>query len=118
MTGGTIEDPELSKALPEGAELIHFGDNAATLSAYLAGQVDVLVTGNTVAAKLAAGNPDKALETKFVVRQSPAFIGVKSGEANMLQWVNVFVLHKKLGGVLNDLSIKWLGQELPYLPSL
>ncbi|WP_282077552.1 transporter substrate-binding domain-containing protein [Epibacterium ulvae] len=118
VTGGTIEDLELSKALPEGAELTRFGDNAATLSAYLAGQVDVLVTGNTVAAKLAAGNPDKALETKFVVRQSPAFVGVKSGEANMLQWVNVFVRHKKLGGVLNDLSIKWLGQELPVLPSL
>ncbi|MCV6595727.1 MAG: transporter substrate-binding domain-containing protein, partial [Mangrovicoccus sp.] len=118
VTGGTIEDLELSKSLPEGAELIRFGDNAATLSAYMAGQVDVLVTGNTVAAKLAADNPDKALETKFVVRQSPAFIGVKSGEVNMLQWVNVFVLHKKLGGVLNELSIKWLGQELPDLPSL
>ncbi|MGH1412631.1 MAG: transporter substrate-binding domain-containing protein [Pelagimonas sp.] len=118
VTGGTIEDLELSKALPEGAELIRFGDNAATLSAYLAGQVDVLVTGNTVAAKLAANNPDQSLETKFVVRQSPAFIGVKSGEANMLQWVNVFVLHKKLGGVLNELSLKWLGQELPDLPSL
>lgn len=118
VTGGTIEDLELSKSLPETAEMIRFGDNAATLSAYLAGQVDVLVTGNTVAAKMAADNPDITLETKFVVRQSPAFIGVKSGETNMLQWVNVFVLHKKLGGVLNELSIKWLGQELPDLPSL
>ncbi len=118
VTGGTIEDLELSKSLPEGAELIRFGDNAATLSAYLAGQVDVLVTGNTVAAKMASENPDRSLETKFIVRQSPAFIGVKSGESNLLQWVNVFVLHKKLGGVLNELSIKWLGQELPELPTL
>ncbi|MBT8155455.1 transporter substrate-binding domain-containing protein [Epibacterium ulvae] len=118
VTGGTIEDLELFKALPEGAELIRFGDNAATLSAYLAGQVDVLVTGNTVATGLVAENPDKALETKFIVRRSPASIGVKSGESNMQQWVNVFVLHKKLGGVLNELSVKWLGQELPDLPSL
>ncbi len=118
VTGGTIEDLELSKALPEGAELIRFGDNAATLSAYLAGQVDVLVTGNTVAAQLSGDNPDSPIETKFVVRQSPAFIGVKTGETNMLQWVNVFVLHKRLGGVLNELSLKWLGQELPDLPSL
>jgi polar amino acid transport system substrate-binding protein len=43
---------------------------------------------------------------------------VRAGEINMLQWVNVFVLHKKLGGQLNDLSIKWLGQKLPDLPSL
>jgi polar amino acid transport system substrate-binding protein len=98
--------------------MIRFGDNAATISAFLAKQVDVLVTGNTVAAKVTIDNPELMVETKFIVRQSPAFIGVKSGEMNMLQWVNVFVLHKKLGGQLNDLSIKWLGQKLPPLPSL
>lgn len=118
VTGGTIEDLELSKSLPDGAELIRFGDNAATISAFLAGQVEVLVTGNTVAANVGKDNPDLGLETKFIIRQSPAFIGVKQGEANFLQWVNVFVLHKKLGGVLNELSVKWLGQELPDLPSL
>jgi polar amino acid transport system substrate-binding protein len=118
VTGGTIEDLELSKVLPEGAKMIRFGDNAATISAFLAKQVDVLVTGNTVAAKVTIDNPELMVETKFIVRQSPAFIGVKSGEMNMLQWVNVFVLHKKLGGQLNDLSIKWLGQKLPPLPSL
>ncbi|MDA9152637.1 transporter substrate-binding domain-containing protein [Planktomarina temperata] len=118
VTGGTIEDLELAKNLPEGAELIRFGDNAATISAFLAGQVDVLVTGNTVAANVGTENPDLGLETKFIIRQSPAFIGVKQGETNFLQWVNVFVLHKKLGGTLNELSVKWLGQELPDLPSL
>lgn len=118
VTGGTIEDLELSKDLPKGAELIRFGDNAATISAYLAGQVDVIVTGNTVAANMGEDNPKLGLETKFIVRQSPAFIGVRSGETNMLQWVNVFVLHKTLGGVLNELSVKWLGQELPDLPTL
>jgi len=118
VTGGTIEDLELSKSLPEGAELIRFGDNAATISAFLAGQVDVMVTGNTVAAKVGKKNPELKLETKFIVRQSPAFIGVKPGEVNFLRWVNVFVLHKKLGGVLNELSVKWLGQKLPDLPSL
>ena len=118
VTGGTIEDLELSKVLPEGAKLIRFGDNAATISAFLAKQVDVLVTGNTVAAKVTKENPKLMVETKFIVRQSPAFIGVKAGEINMLQWVNVFVLHKKLGGQLNELSIKWLGQKLPPLPSL
>jgi len=118
VTGGTIEDLELSKVLPKSAKLTRFGDNAATISAYVAKQVQVLVTGNTVAAKVGKDNPDMNLETKFIVRQSPAFIGVRSGEINMLQWVNVFVLHKKLGGDLNDLSIKWLGQKLPDLPSL
>ncbi len=118
VTGGTIEDLELSKVLPDGAKLTRFGDNAATISAYVAKQVQVLVTGNTVAAKVGKDNPEMKLETKFIVRQSPAFIGVRAGELNMLQWVNVFVLHKKLGGNLDALSVKWLGQKLPTLPAL
>lgn len=118
ITGGTLEDLELSKSAPEDAELIRFGDNAATITAYVAGQVDVLVTGNTVAAKVAEDNPDLGLKTKFIIKDSPAFIGVKSGEMNMLQWVNVFILHKTLGGELNELSEKWFGQSLPALPTL
>jgi polar amino acid transport system substrate-binding protein len=118
VTGGTIEDLELSKSLPEGAEMKRFGDNAATIAAFVSKQVDVIVTGNTVAAKVGMDNPALKLETKFIVRQSPAFIGVKSGEMNMLQWVNVFVLHKTLGGKLDELSQKWLGQKLPPLPAL
>lgn len=118
VTGGTIEDLELSKSLPEGADMKRFGDNAATISAYVSKQVDVIVTGNTVAAKISKDNPKMNMETKFIVRQSPAFIGVKSGEINMLQWVNVFILHKTLGGKLDELSQKWLGQKLPPLPTL
>lgn len=118
VTAGTIEDLELSKHLPKGAKLKRFGDNAATISAYVSKQVDVIVTGNTVAAKIGKENPNLRMETKFIVRQSPAFIGIKAGEINMLQWVNVFVLHKTLGGNLNELSEKWLGQKLPQLPTL
>jgi len=46
------------------------------------------------------------------------YIGVKKGNEDLLRWVNVFILHKKLGGDLNKISLKWLGQDLPSLPSL
>jgi polar amino acid transport system substrate-binding protein len=118
VTGGTIEDLELSKTLHKGADIKRLGDNAATISAYVSKQINVIVTGNTVAAKISEDNPEMDMETKFILRQSPAFIGVKSGEMNMLQWVNVFVLPKTLGGQLDELSQKWLGQKLPLLPSL
>lgn len=118
VTGGTLEDLELSKTLPSDAEMIRFGDNAATITAYTSGQVDVLVTGNTVAAKVAADNPELAMKAKFIIKDSPAFMGVKAGEMNMLQWVNVFITHKKLGGELNAMSEKWFGQALPPLPVL
>lgn len=118
LTGGTLEDLELTDIAPEDAEIIRFGDNAATITAYVSGQVDVLVTGNTVAATVSEKNPELNLKTKFIIKNSPAFMGVKAGETNMLQWVNVFILHKTLGGELNDLSEKWFGQSLPPLPTL
>ncbi|PZX40696.1 polar amino acid transport system substrate-binding protein [Roseinatronobacter thiooxidans] len=118
VTGGALEDLELTRTAPDGAEIIRFGDNAATLSAFQSGQVDVLVTGNTVAAELAANNPNLSVDVKFIMRDSPCFIGVKKGNFDLLQWVNVFIMHKTLGGELNELSEKWFGQPLPPLPTL
>lgn len=117
VTGGTLEDLEVTKRAPEGTEIIRFGDNAATMAAFTSGQVDVLVSGNTAAASVAEANPDMGLETKIVIKNSPAFIGVKQGNIDLLQWVNVFILHKKLGGELNAISEEWLGLPLPPLPT-
>jgi len=65
LTGGTLEDLELSKLVSDKAEIVRFGDNAATISAFVAGQVDVIVTGNTVAAKVSTDNPKMNLQTKL-----------------------------------------------------
>ncbi|MEM6617491.1 MAG: transporter substrate-binding domain-containing protein [Pseudomonadota bacterium] len=117
LTGGTLEDLELTKIAPEGTEIIRFGDNAATLAAFTSGQVDVLVSGNMVALQAANSNPELGIETKFILKESPSFIGVKKGNFDLLQWVNVFILHKKLGGELDAISEKWLGEPLPELPT-
>lgn len=117
LTGGTLEDLELTKIAPEGTDIVRFGDNAATLAAFTSGQVDVLVSGNMVALQAASSNPNMGVETKFILKQSPSFIGVKKGNFDLLQWVNVFILHKKLGGELDAISEKWLGEPLPPLPT-
>lgn len=117
LTGGTLEDLELTKIAPKGTEIVRFGDNAATLTAFASGQVDVLVAGNMAALQLSKDNPDLSLETKFILKESPSFIGVKKGNFDLLQWVNVFILHKKLGGELDAISEKWLGEPLPPLPT-
>ena len=118
LTGGSLEDLEITKIAPKSAKLVRFGDNAATLSAFTSKQVDVLVTGNTAAAALSADDPNLDIQTKFIIKESPCFIGIKKGNEDLLRWVNVFILHKKLGGELNAISKKWLGQDLPPLPSL
>ena len=118
LTGGTLEDLELTKIAPETTEIIRFGDNAATRSAFLSGQIDVIVTGNTVAAQMAADNSSLDISTKFIMKDSPCFIGIKKGNLDLLLWTNVFILHKTLGGDLNTLSEKWFGQPMPPLPTM
>ncbi len=117
VTRGTLEDLELSEKVGDDVTMRRFEDNATTIAAYLSGQADVLVTGNVIVAKMVEDNPDTAIETKFVIKNSPAFMGIAKGNMDLLQWLDIFILHKKLGGDLDTLSMKWFGQPLPALPS-
>lgn len=117
VTQGTLEDLELSDAVPDGVEIERFADNSLTASSLISGQVDMIATGNVVASELAKNNPDKTIEGKFIIKESPAHIGLRRGDVDLLQWVNTFVYHKRLGGDLDDFSQKWLGEPLPPLPA-
>jgi len=119
VTRGTLEDLAITESSPSDADIKRFEDNAVTIAAYLAGQADVLVTGNVIAAKIKEDNPEVNLETKFIINNSPCFMGVAKGNVDLLRWINVFILHKRLGGQLNEISEKWFGQQLPdALPTL
>lgn len=117
VTQGTLEDLELTDTASEEVQIERFADNSLTASSLISGQVDMIATGNVVAAELAKNNPDKKIEGKFIIKESPAHIGLRRGEIDLLQWVNTFVYHKRLGGDLDDFSQKWLGEPLPPLPA-
>ena len=117
VTQGTLEDLELSDAVGDDVQIERFADNSLTASSLISGQVDMIAAGNVVASELAKNNPDKAIEGKFIIKESPAHIGLRRGEVDLLQWVNTFVYHKRLGGELDDFSQKWLGEPLQPLPA-
>ncbi len=117
VTQGTLEDLELSDAVGDDVQIERFADNSLTASSLISGQVDMIATGNVVASELAKNNPDKSIEGKFIIKESPAHIGLRRGEVDLMQWVNTFVYHKRLGGELDDFSQKWLGEPLPPLPA-
>lgn len=117
VTQGTLEDLELSDAVSDDVTIERFADNSLTASSLISGQVDMIATGNVVASELAKNNPDKNIEGKFIIKESPAHIGLRRGEVDLLQWVNTFIYHKRLGGDLDDFSQKWLGEPLPPLPA-
>ncbi|MGK7910424.1 MAG: transporter substrate-binding domain-containing protein [Synechococcus sp.] len=117
VTQGTLEDLELTDAVAEDVQIERFADNSLTAASLISGQVDLIATGNVVAAELSANNPDKTIEGKFIIKESPAHIGLRRGEIDLLQWVNTFIYHKRLGGELDDFSQKWFGEPLPPLPA-
>ena len=52
-TRGAIEEQALTASAPPDATVKRFEDNNATIAAFVSGQVDLIATGNTVAAAIA-----------------------------------------------------------------
>ena len=117
-TLGTLEEIAYTDAAGEDANNIQrFDDQATTVQAFLTGQVEVIVTGNAIAAGIIAEHPEMGVESKFVLQQSPCHIGVRRGENGLLTWVNAFIYSHTLNGDLDQISIKWFGEPLPEFPN-
>ncbi|MGF1702154.1 transporter substrate-binding domain-containing protein [Photobacterium makurazakiensis] len=113
VTRGSVEDIELSKLAPKSTKLKRYEDNNATLSAYLSGQVGLIATGNLVVTEIANRNPNKAPQVKFMLKDSPCFIGIKKGDTALLNEINTLILKAKDEGALEGTSQKWLKAPFP-----
>lgn len=117
VTRGAIEDLELTKIAPPTTDIKRFEDNNGTVSAFVSGQVQVIATGASVAGNMMARNPQLDAEYKFVLKDSPNFIGVAKGEDKLRLKVNEIVLAAKASGELDKMSQKWLGRPAGNLPN-
>ncbi|EKO3947092.1 transporter substrate-binding domain-containing protein [Vibrio fluvialis] len=113
VTRGSVEDLELSKIAPSDATIKRFEDNNATLSSFLSGQVSLIATGNLVVTEIATRYPAKAPQTKFLLKNSPCYVGVMKGEEALLKEVNRLITEAKQDGVLEGFSQKWLKAPFP-----
>ncbi|WP_108261684.1 transporter substrate-binding domain-containing protein [Mangrovicoccus ximenensis] len=113
VTRGSIEDLELTKIAPDDATLKRYEDNNGTISAFLSGQVDAIATGNVVAAAIIAQNPPKLPAMKFLIKNSPCYIGFAEGEPALAEAVNKIIAEAKEDGALDEISQQWLGMALP-----
>ncbi len=112
---GTTQDMTFTEVAPKDVQIIRYEDDATTAAALLSGQVDMMGTGNLVAASLSKKNPGK-FDLKFVLRISPGHIGIRRNEPDLMQWLNTFIFYHRVKGDLNKLSLKWFKQPLPELP--
>ncbi|WP_250526142.1 transporter substrate-binding domain-containing protein [Caballeronia sp. GAWG2-1] len=111
-TRGALEEIALSQMAPN-ATIKRFEDNNATISAFLSGQVQLIAAGNIVAAAIIAKNPPRRPEPKFVIKDSPCFVGLNRNEPKLLAKVNDAIAQAKKDGTLGAMSKKWFGQPLP-----
>jgi len=113
VTRGAIEDLKLTEIAPKDATIKRYEDNNGTISAFLSGQVQLVATGNVVAAAIIARNPPKKPEIKFLIANSPCFVGLNKGEPKLLEKINAIIAAARKDGSLNAIAQKWLGQDLP-----
>lgn len=112
VTRGSIEDLELTKSAPADATTKRYEDNNGTISAFLSGQVVAVVTGNVVAAAILDKNPPRKPELKFLIKNSPCYVGMNKNEPELMAKVNEIIAASKKDGTLDDISMKWLHQPL------
>ena len=104
---------ELSKIIPSSTTIKRFEDNNTTLSAYLSGQIDLIATGNVVVAEIANRMPDKKPYPKFMLKNSPCYIGIYKGETRLQQKVDDLITEARADGSLNKFSETWLKAPFP-----
>ena len=116
VTRGSVDDTELTKVAPASTELRRFEDNNTTVSAFIAGQTQLIATSAQVAGNMMAKNPQLGTEYKFVLKDSPNFIGVGKGENALRLKVNEILAEAKKNGDIDKMAMKWLGRPAGNLP--
>jgi len=112
VTRGAMEDQELSKVAPSSTETKRFEDFNATIAAFLAGQVQFIALGASVAGNMMAKNPNVSAEYKLLLKDSPNVIGIAKGEDKLRIKINEIIAGAKASGDLDALCRKWLNRPL------
>lgn len=116
VTRSSVDDAELTKVAPASAEVRRFEDNNSTISAFVSGQTQLVATSAQVAGAMMQKNPQLGTEFKFVLKDSPNFIGLAKGEDKLRTRVNEIIAEAKKNGDLDKMAVKWLGRPSGDLP--
>ena len=114
---GTTQELALTEANPK-INMMRTEDDATAAAAYISGQAQIFATNSIVAIDLAKKNPKKEFDLKFNIRRSPAHMGVKMGEHNLVRWLDSFIFFNTMNTELDKLHIKWLGRPMEPMPTL
>ncbi len=114
---GTTQDLGLAEMNPK-ANIMRTEDDATAAQAYITGQADLIATNSLVVPDLMKRAPNKEFDLKFVIRRSPAHMGVRMGEHSLARWLDSFIFFNTMNGELDKLHQKWLAAKMVPLPTL
>jgi len=113
---GTPQDIAVTKAAP-GATIQRFDDDSTTVQALISGQVDIIGGASTQLANIAQVAGPGKFEQKFIVARAFNAFAVRPQSRELVNYLNDFVARKIASGELAALYTKWIGGELPELPT-
>jgi polar amino acid transport system substrate-binding protein len=116
-TKGTTQDMTLTAVAPK-ANIVRFEDDTTSNTAFLSGQTDLWATLNTIAIEIGKRNPDKQIELKFKLRDSPAHMAMRQGDFGLLHWLNTYIFLIHANGELQRLHRTWLGEDMGHLEAM
>jgi polar amino acid transport system substrate-binding protein len=114
---GTTQDLGLSEMNPR-ANIMRTEDDATAAQAYITGQADMIATNSLIIPDLMKRAPNKEFDLKFVIRRSPAHMGVRMGEHSLVRWLDSFIFFNTMNGELDTLHCNWLGAPMARVPTL
>ena len=117
VTKGTTQDMTLTGMNAE-ANFMRTEDDATAATAYLSGQAELIATNSLVVQELLKQNAGKEFDRKFMLARGPAHMGVRMGEQNLANWLNVFIYSAVMSGELDTMTQKYLGHPYEPLPAL
>ncbi len=109
---GTLEDTSVTSAAPPTADIRRFDNYNGVITAFLSGQVQLIVVGNDVGAAVLARHPTIEPEEKFELLTSPDHIALNKNEPALKATLNDAIAKMKSDGSLNEISVKWLHKPL------
>jgi polar amino acid transport system substrate-binding protein len=112
VTRNTIEDAALTELAPPTATIKRYDDNAGTQVAFLSNQTELIATGNAVTGEVLTKSLVKKTVLKFLLRNSPCYIGVAKGQPELLARINAIIGDARKDGRLEAISQRWLKMPL------
>lgn len=100
-----------------GLNVVRFDDDATTMQALFSNQVDAVAEPDAQANAVMKIRQNADMEQKFVFSVQPNSMTVRKSDTDLHQWLNNAIYYIKQNGELNAISQKWIGSDLPVLPT-